>query len=159
MTSYGPRRRIAFALVLSLLVTVGVSACQRGETQMRQDDDVLATPDHPVTSPSGRYALEVLSGRVTTGAPQGSVMVARFRISEVGGKVLYEDDTDYTLLHTTFFLWADDTDQAWVYSGDVGTTYLERDATGAWTKHDFLPDSRTDPPTFLKQARPAFFDR
>lgn len=116
--------------------------------------DVLATPEHPVVSPSGRYALEVLSGRVMTGTPQGSVMIARFRISEAGGKVVYEDDADYTLRHTTFFLWADHADQVWAYSGDIGTSYVDLDkATGGWTKRDFLPGKAAEPPTFLKNTR------
>ncbi len=118
------------------------------------DVDVLATPEHPVESPSGRYVLEVLSDKSMSNTRQDAVMTARFRISQVGGNVVYEDDTDYSLQHTTFFLWADRTDQAWVYSGDIGTSYVDLDeVTGKWTKHDFFPDRAADPPVFLKRVR------
>jgi hypothetical protein len=118
------------------------------------DRDVLATPEHPAVSPSGHYVLEVLREGSMSNTGQGTLMIANFRISQVGGKVVYEDDTDYDLRHTTFFLWGDHADQAWVYSGDIGTSYVDLDkTTGKWAKHDFFPDRAADPPTFLKRAR------
>lgn len=119
------------------------------------DRSALATPDHPVRSPSGRYLLEVVYGKDQYGARVGWF---RIRAAEGARELVYESDERFALRHTTMFLWADHADQVWVYSGDVGTSYWEPDPrTGEWTERVWQRDGSAPPPSLLKKARPQFF--
>ena len=145
------RRPLYRLLLLCLAVVAGLTGCQRGEGKVSAlNEDVLATPDHSVPSPSGRYVLKVLAEK------HDGEKLARFQVLNGEGSVSYEDGTKYSLRHTTYFLWADDIDQVWVYSGDVGTSFWQVDENGTWTEHDRTSE-QAEVPTFLKRARPQFF--
>jgi hypothetical protein len=138
-------------LMLCLAVVTSLSGCQRGGDKMSEHNlDVLATPGRSVTSPSGEYILKVIAER------EDGNEVARFQVLNTQGTVIYDNGTNYSLRHTTFFLWADHTDQVWVYSGDIGTSFWQMDEDGVWTEHDGRSE-KAEVPRFLKRARPQFF--
>jgi hypothetical protein len=149
------------SLVLGLLALAGVAGCaagdassNRGTGQGQTQDDLLASPGHPVTSPTGKYVLEVSPGPEDNGAKTW-----RVEIRDSSGATVYRDDADYTIRHTTYVLWADQGDQAWIYSGDVGVFYIEPDAAGRqWSKSTWrIGDPVDDVPSYLRQARPERF--
>lgn len=115
----------------------------------------VATSERPAISPSGEYALVVVSGYDGEARFQSFQIVRRQVIttrdrSEVLGETVYAAPERFATRHTTYFLWGPD-DRVWVYSGDVGTFFWERNAgTGAWEKHVWAEEN-VPLPEFLRQ--------
>lgn len=105
----------------------------------------MATADGPgVPSPSGRYALRVVS---TEPAQLG------FEVLDAEGDALFTSDERSDDRSTTMFLWEAD-DRVWVYSGDVGTFFWERGATPDVWRRQMYADSDVPAPPALREARP-----
>src|SRR5688572_12351024 len=107
---------MAAHVILPMLVV----ACQAGP------EPSPASPGHDLPSPSGKYVLHVDEQR-DAGGPFWRVV-----IRDAAGKTENADNTPYYLRHRTYVLWAEDSDEAWIYSGDVGVTVWELDESGAW---------------------------
>lgn len=65
-------------------------------------------------------------------------------------------DEAYSLRSRTFVLWDDGRDRLWGYSGDVGTTFWDRDTAGTWTATPWFESGRVAP-AFLRSAVPERF--
>ena len=115
-------------------------------------EDDFATPGHPVVSPSGRYQLQVTEGF------DGAVRFARFGIatmSQVGRDPVVEfiGPDSFRARDALFFLWGK-RDRVWVYSGDLGTFYWERDGEEAkWQKRAYTPGGIQVPGTLKKRPK------
>lgn len=110
----------------------------------------VALPDRPATSPSGQYQLEVIESQ--------RLSSWNFVIKDQNGVEIHQsyDPADwYSYHHTTYFVW-DAADRVWVYSGDVGTFYWERQPDGRWLKKSYHQNP-IPAPQFLKDERPEQF--
>ena len=69
------------------------------------------------------------------------------------GETVYAAPERFATRHTTYFLWGPE-DRVWVYSGDVGTFFWERNAdTGAWEKHVYAEEDVPLPEFLQERAR------
>ena len=110
--------------------------------------DILATPENPVVSPSGKYRLLVAE------TFDGVIHFKRFEIVKADGSTIFICREGFGSHHATLFLW-DNEDRVWVYSGDVGTAYWTRVRDDLWVKH-YYGDENVPAPEFLKKARPEY---
>ncbi len=137
------------ALGLGLLGMNVLSACQQGQEIMPPE---VATQNHDAISPSGNYTLTVVA------LEEGGNPYQRFEIRDRKGQILFSPPEQFSARHTTVFLW-DALDRAWVYSGDIGTFYWERQASSNdWQKWTY-PQAEASAPAYLKQLRPKFFPK
>jgi hypothetical protein len=118
---------------------------------MNVENSEIATQDHPSHSPSGKYVLEVKH------EDHEGILSETFVIRMAAtNEVLFAYDEWYNIRHTTVFLW-DAADRVWVYSGDIGTYFWERDQDDHhWTQHAYA-QSKVNPPQYLIDFRPQFF--
>ncbi|MCX7683572.1 MAG: hypothetical protein N2508_16650 [Anaerolineae bacterium] len=115
----------------------------------------VATSERPAISPSGEYVLVIVSGYDGVARFQ-SFQIVRRHAAATGERSALLGETVYAALerfasrHTTYFLWGPG-DRVWVYSGDVGTFFWERNAeTGLWEKHGWAAE-HAPLPEFLQQ--------
>lgn len=112
----------------------------------------VATQSKPAVSPSGNYTLVVLTGN------DGGVDFQSFQILNQDGELVYASQDRYATRHTTYFLWDQD-DRVWVYSGDLGTFFWQRNPdTGDWEKYVYA-DNDVPAPEFLKDKYPNLHNR
>jgi hypothetical protein len=148
-----PGAMLGIVLALSGLVTT--TGCNdRSKTRGATADPAFASPQHEVSSRSGRYLLKM----VQTPADNG-VRAASFQILTTDRTVAFENPTRYSLNHTTLMCWADKSDEVWVYSGDTGTDIVTKVGSGGWTKHSLGPQDKPLAPEALRRARPNTFDK
>jgi hypothetical protein len=116
-------------------------------------DESEAILNYPATSPSGEYRLVVMEGF------DGQSHFAKFDIvsNERPWRALFTCKQHFRPRDTTFFVW-DQSDRVWVYSGDIGTFYWEREKGGTWEEHIY-GSGGAPAPAFLKQQRPRRFTR
>lgn len=104
----------------------------------------VATVERSALSSSGDYELQVVEL-----LEQGSFY--QFQIIDTqNGELLYQSDDKFATRHTIFILWGE-SDDVWVYSGDVGTFYWTKEGD-SWKKQDDTPYENA--PDFLKEIRP-----
>jgi hypothetical protein len=157
-------RKLFTLSFLILSVLIGTKASQADEQSVASSfEDVsdpltykyLATPSEAAKSPSGEFELRVLEGF------DGEAPFQRFQIlgkTKKGKGIVYNDAKDFFYSrHTTYFFW-DAENRAWVYSGDIGTFYWERDKLGLWRKHTY-DKTKMRAPEFLRRAKPHFFPK
>ena len=121
-----------------------LAACGGRNTSLPKE---VATSERAAISPSGKYILVVVAGQ------DGVVRFQSFQILDRDGEPLFLSPERFGTRHTTYFLWDQD-DRVWVYSGDVGTCFLECNAsTGEWETHIYV-QSNIPAPAFLKKMRP-----
>jgi len=113
-----------------------------GDMSTRDDDPHLATPEHAVTSPSGRYRLEVVPGEYS--GDEGSGTYERVRVRDPDGKTVHDLDGRLSTNFATDILWDDAIDRVWVYSSDVGTYLWDRRADGTWAGRALGPKGIAD---------------
>ena len=106
----------------------------------------LATLEKPATSPSGLYELAV------TIPDKNDKLMYSFQISDQSKKVIFTPELTFSIRSTTYWLW-DENDRVWVYSGDIGTYFWEKNDNGTWTKNSYRKSNVTAP-KFLKETRP-----
>jgi len=137
-----------------LVVVMGILSVSCALTSSRTPPEV-ATSKQPAISPSGEYALVVVSGYDGEVRFQSFQIVSRYDISMPDrsfllGETVYAAPERFATRHTTYFLWGPE-DRVWVYSGDVGTFFWECDPdTGAWEKHVWA-EGDVPLPEFLQQ--------
>ena len=111
----------------------------------------LATPTSSPRSPSGAYQLTVKKGH--DDANFWSFEIRRVATSD---PEFASSDRFYTR-HTTYILWGE-SDEVWVYSGDVGTFIWRRQPDGRWEKNLHIYGAATESvPDGLKILKPKLF--
>lgn len=111
----------------------------------------LATPENPVLSPSGKYVLEVVQGY------NGVVHYNRFVISLYKGEdtdpeVIFCSKKTYRIRDTLYFMWDDDEDSVFVYSGDTGTERWNMKNDELWVE-EYPLGAGTEVPELLKKIK------
>lgn len=135
-------------LIFFIFTILLASACRQNEKAFPKDR--VAEIGMTAQSPSGKYFLKVLEAK-----DEGADCL-RFAIyTDPNDNSVYSSPECYLSAHTTFFLWGK-TDQVWVYSGDVGTSYWQQE-NGIWIKKSIGQDKSLPVPDYLKRARPEFF--
>ncbi len=111
----------------------------------------LVTENNAVVSPSGLYVLEMIVGKVD------DVSSFSFCIKDVkdSSEVFVSNDY-YRLRDTTYLLWGED-DTVWVYSGDLGTFYWEKESD-SWQKKTYADNIGKEVPQALEELRPDYFN-
>lgn len=116
---------VLVAVVTTAAVLAGCAALFGGD----RVDERFARPDHPRTSPSGRYVA-----RVDLGPEQNGVPTWRVVITDRTGREVFRDSDVYSSRHGVGVTWLHGTDQLWLISSDVGTSSAQLQADGTWTK-------------------------
>ena len=108
-----------------------------------QENNLFATPDNSVISPSGDYVLKIENGF------DDSVYTNRFLIyaSVDDASLVFKSVKNYRTRDRLYFLW-DEKDNVWVYSGDIGATLWSKD-NSIWVEQYPAPD---DKPIALLEA-------
>lgn len=126
------RARAALPSLLLVATALLLAACGDDRTvNSRAGDPRLATPDHPVASPSGDYRLEVVEGEYQ--GKEGTGTWWRIRIRDREDRVVLDSPKRFSARFGTFVLWDERVDRAWVESRDVGAYFWERGRDGRWS--------------------------
>ncbi len=115
---------VAVGTVVTVLA--GCAALFAGD---QSADERLARPEHPRTSPSGQFVARVEFGQEQNGVPTWIVVVT----DSAGGEVFRDSDA-YSSRHGVGITWLSSKAELWLLSSDVGTSYVQRDADGTWSK-------------------------
>lgn len=99
-------------------------------------DSRFASPDTPKKSPSGEY-----SASAEFGPEQGGVKTWIATIRDRSGALVFRDNYAYSTRHGVGITWLSRRDQLWLLSGDVGTSHVDRNPDGTWTKTDLTPET------------------
>ena len=142
-------RKVVLGVGGALLLAVTMVACQtRAESgedphpnMSHGENPSFATPDNPVSSPSGEFVMEIEPGF------EGEVYINRFHVLTEAGETVFVATRAYRTRDRLYFCW-DDSDNIWVYSGDVGTSVWVKDEL-VWTEE--APGTRAMPPA-LREA-------
>ncbi len=117
---------------------------------MGTDQDIIANPGSPLNSPSKKYILKIEEEIIE------NIKYLKFVIQDnQNGQVFYPNEL-FDNRHNTFFLW-DDSDNVWVYSGDVGT-YVWEHKQSTWIKKHYS-EIDSSPPYFLSNKYPKLFKK
>ena len=138
------KKKKSFIIGLALLFSQILSAC--AESSSEQDNKFLATLEKPAMSPSGSYELTVII------PDEKEKWMYSFQISDKSKQVVFTPDLKFSIRSTTYWLW-DENDRVWVYSGDIGTYFWEKNNSGQWVKNSYRK-SNVSAPKFLKETRP-----
>ena len=157
---HGSRIIVCLTLAAIILIAVALMGCQASSDLTRssesEEDIIVAAPDNPKISPSGKYQLQIPEGF------NGQVHYERFSVAKARGKglkpkVVYDSRDIFRTRDTLYFLWGDG-DRIWVYSGDLGTFYWTRVSDDFWEKHAYA-DGDVPAPAFLKKVWPEYFKK
>jgi hypothetical protein len=143
------RRPVVILLVAgaaAVLVIAGVAVVLLLALPGRGDGR-FATPERPMASPSGRYTAEVTLGPEENGV---KTWMVRIRESQ-SGQLVFTDDYAYSTRHPLRITWLSTADQLWLVSGDVGTSHVDPQPDGTWTKKAVTPDDRAAVPEEIRQ--------
>lgn len=117
-------------VIIAVTAVVGVLAgCTALFGSDRSADERFARPGHPRTSPSGEFVAHAELGPEENGV-QTRIVV----ITERGGHEVFRDTEPYSSRHGVGITWLTDTDELWILSADVGTSYVQQDTDGTWSK-------------------------
>lgn len=90
----------------------------------------IVTPDHSQTSPSGAYTAVAQDGPEENGAKTWTVVV-----QDKAGKEVFHHRSAYSTGNGVVISWlSTETEQLWVYSGDVGVYRIAPGPKGGWTR-------------------------
>jgi len=117
-----PRARFGSVL---LVVSTLVAGCDRSS---RTAD--VGAPLVPMTTTDGRWS--VVAAVSTSGPRSGCV---QFKIRDAQGHMVHREQTGASQRMRWEFAW-DDADRLWFYSGDIGTSYWERQDDGVWKREE-----------------------
>lgn len=119
----GPAIAIMTALLMALAATLCACTLRAGS-----GSQVATRPGDTVASPGGYTATLVSGGKLS-----GGVEVAKVRISDSSGTVVFQDTEAYSLRHGVGVAWQASGDVLWILSADVGTSKVSV-VDGRWTK-------------------------
>ncbi|MGH3751694.1 MAG: hypothetical protein ACRDRP_03190 [Pseudonocardiaceae bacterium] len=117
---------ILIAVAIAAATLPGCAALFGGN---RDADERFARPGQPRTSPSGAFVARADLGPQQNGVPTWLVV-----ITDRAGRELFRDTEAYSSRHGVGITWLTGADQLWVLSSDVGTSTVQRDVTGVWSK-------------------------
>lgn len=143
-------------IIIATLVMVVVkyqtpqSVSRNSNQPINQGNELFATPENPVVSPSKKFQLQVTQGN------NGLVDFQRFDIAKVrenglDPEVVFCSGETFRTSDRLLITW-DSMDRVWVYSGDVGTYYWVRIDDTKWQKHSLGVSSSIHVPQELKKA-------
>ena len=92
-------------------------------------EERFVRPGQPRTSPSGEFVAQADLGPEHNGVPTWIVV-----ITARDGREVFRDGEVYSSRHGVGITWLTDTDELWVLSSEVGTSYVRHDAAGSWHK-------------------------
>lgn len=92
-------------------------------------EERFVRPGQPRTSPSGEFVAQADLGPEQNGVPTWIVV-----ITGRDGREVFRDSEAYSSRHGVGITWRTGTDELWVLSADVGTSYVRQDAAGSWSK-------------------------
>lgn len=143
------KSRLAFSLFFVVLLFFSFLII----TKMNKNrfPDEVASFGKPAVSPSGDYLLEL-----TIPDPAQDSMVS-FAIKNRNNEVVFVPHMAFSNRSTTFFLWDDNEERVWVYSGDIGTFFWEISDDDKRWKHFSYAKEKVEAPQFLKDTRPSSF--
>jgi hypothetical protein len=128
-------------LVVAAVIAALVTGCGLFGRSDRANDR-FARPGQPKTSPSGSYTALAAYGPEQNGV---KTWVAVIRDNKSGAEVFHDTEA-YSTRHGVGFTWLSAGDQLWLLSGDVGTSHVDRNPDGSWTKTDMNPETVKDIP-------------
>lgn len=118
-----------------------------------------ATPNHPVISPSGKYALYINDlYDNTTASP---TRYQRFFIYEQSNKsnpqkLVFESKQKFELRKDLLILWDDTQERVWAYTRDSTCLWTAQTST-QWVQRTYKPHQGLTVPKLLQQLRPEDF--
>lgn len=118
--------RIPIVIIAVVSVLAGCTALFGAD---RNVDGRFVRPEQPQTSPSGEFVAHAELGPEQNGVQTWIVV-----ITEPGGREVFRDTEAYSSRHGVGITWLTGTDQLWLLSADVGTSYVQRNVDGAWRK-------------------------
>lgn len=144
--------------IIALLVAFGLCGISIlsffRKDRLIEDDEIrtrLVAPDSPVTSLSGHFSLNMKSGE-----HQG---VKGFWVSVISlsdNREVFISEEFYRFRDTSFLFW-EDNDVIWLYSGDSGTFFWVKE-NSTWIKKVYSENKDdVEIPPLLKQLRPNVF--
>ena len=114
-----------------LIILIGIMTFLSGCSGQQ---NITYTYEEPIISPSGKYQIEILNGY------NGIIHYKRFNIASLENKsdpeIIYCSTDTFRNRDRTYFVWEDNKDIVWVYSGDVGAFYWELNDQGEWIKYE-----------------------
>ena len=112
----------------------------------------IVTEDNIVVSPTGLYILEMTVRNID------NVSSFSFCIKNVSDdSEVFVCNDYYRLRDITYLLWGEN-DTVWIYSGDLGTFYWEKDSE-IWQKKTYAENiGNIEVPQALKELKPKYFD-
>jgi hypothetical protein len=109
----------------------------------------VSSLEYPAVSPSGKFQLHIRHWE------NARIPFETFDVLSVSGQQqVFSCPDTFDIRHTTVFLWDDQNDWPWVYSGDIGTFYWKEEA-GQWVRYTYRQGEAA--PQYLKELRPQFF--
>lgn len=139
MSTHASRCFIVAMLLFPLLIGCGLFG------KSDRTNDRFARPEHPKTSPSGSYTAFAEYGPEQNGVKTGVAV-----IRDKSGEEVFHDTEPYSTRHGIGITWLSTADQLWLLSGDVGTSHVDRNPDGTWTKTGMNPDTVKDIPAEIK---------
>lgn len=108
----------------------------------REQESALVNEQHSEPSPSGKFTASALL-EDATGKPALRVLVKDAEQREV-----FRTAAAFSTRHRTVITWEEREDRLWIYSGDVGTIVIGKDAQGAWSE---VPEKGLVPPPPIRK--------
>lgn len=134
-----------------------LSLCNGCDNQSNIDindefSDRLVTEKQSILSPSEKYILEMIASR------QDNVRGFHFIVkNSADNNEIFRSEEFFRLRDVNYLFWEDD-DVIWAYSGDVGTFYWEK-SNNTWEKKSYYENKdEVETPEILKQLRPKRFN-
>ena len=144
--------RIKLIIVIAIcLIAIMFAGCNDSTAEQKDrhpnvshlENEKFATPVNPVISPSGKYLMVITEGF------DDNVYDNTFAVflKDNTGELIFTAENSYRTRDRLYFLW-DDSDNIWVYSGDIGTTFWQYE-NDTWKKQAERPEEL---PEILNEA-------
>ncbi|MGQ0773355.1 MAG: hypothetical protein ACT4NY_02885 [Pseudonocardiales bacterium] len=121
--------RISIVIIAAITVAGVLAGCTALFGADRGADERYARPGQPQTSPSGKFVAHAEFGPEQNGVQTWIVV-----ITERDGREVFRDTEAYSSRHGVGITWRTDADQLWILSADVGTSYVQHNTDGTWSK-------------------------
>ncbi len=120
-----------FGAALLATAALGGAGCNRAEAS------ALVNEQQSQPSPSGKF-----SASAELEDPKGKPALRVF-VKDGQQREVYRSQAAFSTRHRTIITWEEREDRLWIYSGDVGTIVVAKDAQGNWNE---VPEKGLTPP-------------